>query len=59
MAVHGYSLGSRLAWQLAAAHPELVASLIVGGAPAADRLAGLDAEAARRWAATSSSPRIR
>lgn len=50
IAVHGYSLGSRLAWQLAAAHPELVASLIVGGAPAADRLTGLDAEAARRWA---------
>ncbi|GAB3189867.1 alpha/beta fold hydrolase [Nesterenkonia suensis] len=55
-AVHGYSLGSRLAWQLSAAHPDLVGTLILGGAPASDRFVGLDAEAARRWARDGALP---
>lgn len=55
-AVHGYSLGSRLAWQFAAARPDLVSSLVMGGSPTSDRLAGLDAPAARRWAREGIAP---
>ncbi|MDZ5078605.1 alpha/beta hydrolase [Nesterenkonia sp. HG001] len=55
--VHGYSLGSRLAWQFAAANPELVALLVMGGSPASDRLFGLDSDAARRWAREGTPPR--
>lgn len=55
-AVHGYSLGSRLSWELAASHSDLVASLVVGGAPTTDRLGALDAEQARRWYRTGELP---
>lgn len=54
--VHGYSLGSRLAWELAAERPELVDALVLGGAPAADRLSGLDAAQARAWAVGGPPP---
>ncbi|MDO5492005.1 MAG: alpha/beta fold hydrolase [Nesterenkonia sp.] len=54
--VHGYSLGSRLSWELAAGRPDLVASLVVGGAPSTDRLGDLDTSQARRWYRTGDLP---
>lgn len=54
--LHGYSLGSRLSWELGAAQPELVSSLVVGGSTASDRLAGLHAEQARHWCRTGELP---
>ncbi|MGW5878215.1 alpha/beta fold hydrolase [Nocardiopsis terrae] len=38
----GYSMGSRLAWELALTAPERVRSLVLGGFGPADALAGLD-----------------
>lgn len=49
VAVHGYSLGSRLAWEFSAAHPEMVTHLIMGGSPTDDRLGALKAKQARLW----------
>lgn len=45
--VVGYSLGARLAWELAARHPERVASLVVGGPPVLGSFAGFDLAAAQ------------
>ncbi|MGD8193367.1 alpha/beta fold hydrolase [Herbiconiux sp. P18] len=44
--VVGYSLGARLAWELAVRRPERVASLVVGGAPVLGSFAGFDLPAA-------------
>ncbi|GAA1142630.1 alpha/beta fold hydrolase [Nesterenkonia lutea] len=49
VAVHGYSLGSRLAWEFSAAHPEMVTHLVMGGAPTDDRLGALEPKQARLW----------
>lgn len=49
VAVHGYSLGSRLAWEFSAAHPEMVTHLIMGGSPTDDRLGALKPKQARLW----------
>lgn len=54
--LHGYSLGSRLCWELAAARPELISTLVMGGAPATDRIGALDAQQARRWYRTGELP---
>ena len=43
----GYSLGARLCWDFALAHPERVRSLVLGGAPFAGSFAGFDFAAAR------------
>ncbi|QJU55801.1 alpha/beta hydrolase [Herbiconiux sp. KACC 21604] len=45
--VLGYSLGSRLAWDLALAHPARVLSLALGGPPASGSFAGFDLAAAK------------
>lgn len=44
----GYSMGSRLGWRYAAVHPEAFSALALGGLPAGDPFAGLDADLARR-----------
>ncbi|OMH37150.1 hypothetical protein BGP79_12900 [Tersicoccus sp. Bi-70] len=43
----GYSFGARLAWELAAAQPELVRRVVLGGAAADDRFVELDLADAR------------
>ncbi|MDO9398038.1 MAG: alpha/beta hydrolase [Herbiconiux sp.] len=43
----GYSLGSRLAWDLALTHPHRVRSLVLGGAPFGGSFAGFDYARAR------------
>ena len=50
--VVGYSLGARLAWELAAGHPGLVRRLVLGGPSRRDPLAGFQLEAARRCTVT-------
>ena len=50
--VVGYSLGSRLAWELAAAHPDLIRRLVLGGPSRRDPLAEFKLEAARRCTVT-------
>jgi pimeloyl-ACP methyl ester carboxylesterase len=42
----GYSLGARLAWDLALRHPHRVLSLVLGGAPVLGSFAGFDHAAA-------------
>jgi pimeloyl-ACP methyl ester carboxylesterase len=54
--VVGYSLGARLAWELAARHPERVASLVVGGPPVLGSFAGFDLAAAHATLRVSSDP---
>ncbi|MCS5722743.1 alpha/beta hydrolase [Herbiconiux sp. CPCC 203407] len=44
--VIGYSLGARLAWDLALRHPHRVLSLVLGGAPVQGSFAGFDHTAA-------------
>lgn len=44
----GYSLGARLAWEFAAAQPELVRRMVLGGPAAIDPLARFDLAAAER-----------
>jgi pimeloyl-ACP methyl ester carboxylesterase len=44
--VVGYSLGARLAWDLALRHPQRVRSLVIGGVPATGSFAGFDLPAA-------------
>lgn len=39
----GYSLGARLAWQVALSYPQLVATLTVGGLPTSTHLGGVHA----------------
>ncbi|MEE1620804.1 alpha/beta fold hydrolase [Zafaria sp. Z1313] len=46
--VVGYSLGARLAWELAATQPELVRRAALGGPAAVDPLAAFDLAAAQR-----------
>lgn len=55
-AVHGYSLGSRLAWQLAHHYPEAVTRLIIGGSPVTTEPYQVDADQARAWAAGGPEP---
>ncbi|MDR5711443.1 alpha/beta fold hydrolase [Nesterenkonia flava] len=55
-AVHGYSLGSRIAWELAYEHDDAVASLVMGGSPVTDEVYRVDAEQARAWAAGGEEP---
>ncbi|GGC98425.1 hydrolase [Tersicoccus solisilvae] len=43
----GYSFGARLAWELAAAQPELVRRIVLGGAAANDRFVAFDLASAR------------
>lgn len=43
----GYSMGARLGWRYAAAHPTAFSALVLGGLPAGDPFRGLDADAAR------------
>lgn len=47
----GYSFGSRLAWELGAAQPELVRRLVLGGPSPLDRFTGFDLDAARDFLA--------
>jgi pimeloyl-ACP methyl ester carboxylesterase len=54
--VVGYSLGARLAWELAARHPERVASLVVGGPPVLGSFAGFDLAAAQAALRASAGP---
>ncbi|MGJ9426299.1 alpha/beta fold hydrolase [Nesterenkonia halotolerans] len=49
VAVHGYSLGSRIAWEFSAGHPEMVTHLVMGGSPTDDRLSALEPKQARLW----------
>lgn len=49
--VVGYSLGSRLAWELGSAHPETVRRIVLGGPSHDDPLAQLDLAAAQRFLA--------
>ena len=49
--VVGYSLGSRLAWELGAAAPELVHRMVLGGPGAGDPLAEFDLDGARQFLA--------
>lgn len=56
VALHGYSLGSRIAWEFSHLHPDLVESLVMGGAPATDRVNDVDPEQARAWAAGGPEP---
>ncbi|SDT31134.1 alpha/beta fold hydrolase [Microterricola viridarii] len=46
----GYSLGARVGWQLAVAHPELVRRAVLGGIPDGVPLARLQIEQARAYA---------
>lgn len=55
-ALHGYSMGSRLAWQFAHDYPEDVASLVMGGSPVSDDVYQVDADQARAWAAGGEEP---
>lgn len=55
-ALHGYSLGSRIAWEFSHRHPQLVESLVMGGAPATDRVDDVDQDQARTWAAGGPEP---
>lgn len=55
-ALHGYSMGSRLAWQFAHDYPEDVASLVMGGSPVSDDVYQVDADQARAWAAGGEVP---
>lgn len=48
----GYSLGSRLGWELAVRHPSLVRSLSLGGLPASEPLVTFDVAAASAFLAT-------
>ena len=48
----GYSLGSRLGWELAVRHPSLVRSLSLGGLPATEPLLAFDAAAASAFLAS-------
>ncbi|WP_368497550.1 alpha/beta fold hydrolase [Herbiconiux sp. A18JL235] len=58
--VLGYSLGARLAWDLALAHPDRVRSLALGGPPATGSFAGFDLDAAKGVAeASPGSPTAR
>lgn len=43
----GYSFGARLAWELAAAQPELVRRVVLGGAAGNDRFVAVDLASAR------------
>jgi len=49
--VVGYSLGSRLAWELGAAAPDLVHRMVLGGPGAGDPLADFDLDGARQFLA--------
>lgn len=49
-AVHGYSLGSRVAWAFAHQHPDLVEHLVIGGSPVTTEPYQIDADQARQWA---------
>ena len=51
----GYSLGSRLVWELAAERPDLVNRAVLGGLSAEDPLADFDLDAAARFLADSSA----
>ncbi|WP_293695118.1 alpha/beta fold hydrolase [uncultured Agrococcus sp.] len=42
----GYSMGSRLAYRYAGAHPEVFSSLVLGGLPASDPFEGIDRDMA-------------
>lgn len=55
-ALHGYSMGSRLAWQFAHDYPQDVVSLVMGGSPVSDDVYRVDAEQARTWAAGGPEP---
>lgn len=54
--LHGYSLGSRLAWAFAHEHPDLVSSLVLGGPPVSDDVYRVDPEQARAWARGGTEP---
>lgn len=54
--LHGYSLGSRIAWSFAAAHPQQVTSLVMGGSPTSDDVYQVHAGQARRWALGGDEP---
>jgi len=49
--VLGYSLGSRLAWELGAAAPDLVHRMVLGGPGIGDPLADFDLDGARQFLA--------
>lgn len=51
-----YSLGSRLAWSLAARHPDKVRRMVLGGLGPHDPFAGLDYGAARRFVRDGTPP---
>lgn len=55
VALHGYSLGARLSWDVAAHYPDAVRSLILGGAAAEDRLRGVSPAEVRTWAREGSA----
>ncbi len=56
VALHGYSMGSRLAWQFAHDYSQDVASLVMGGSPVSDEVYRVNAEQARAWAAGGPEP---
>ncbi|GAA1451829.1 alpha/beta fold hydrolase [Nesterenkonia lacusekhoensis] len=56
VALHGYSMGSRLAWQFAHDYSQDVVSLVMGGSPVSDEVYRVDAEQARAWAAGGPEP---
>ena len=51
----GYSLGSRLVWELAAERPDLINRAVLGGMSAEDPLADFDLDAAEKFLADSSA----
>lgn len=52
----GYSLGSRLAWELGAAQPDMVRRMVLGGPGTADPLATFDLDGAERFLAGGPQP---
>ena len=45
----GYSLGARLGWELAIAHPDRIGRLVLGGFAVRSPMRDFDVEAARSW----------
>lgn len=56
VALHGYSLGARLAWQFAAEFGDHTSALVMGGPPVSDEVYRIDAAQARAWARNGVEP---
>ncbi|GFZ93315.1 alpha/beta fold hydrolase [Nesterenkonia alkaliphila] len=54
--LHGYSMGSRISWEFAHQHPQLVGSLVMGGSPVSDDVYQVAPAQARSWARGGPEP---